>query len=351
MTTLNRREFVSLAGAASALTLSSTSALAASAPSTGTAAIDPLLLVHPDLRPALPQIQKYTIDFSPHALSAARKSEFGPAPLPQPEWVLKTIPVRGGPDVGIYVVNAKKTDKPRPAILHMHGGGFITGTAKGSLHAGQELALAQDCVVVTVDYRLAPETTYVGSIEDNYAALKWLFDNADELGVDRKRIAVTGESAGGGHAALLAITARDRGEVPLAFQALVYPMLDDRTGSTREPPSHIGTLLWTRASNRFGWSSFLGVPAGSERVPKAGVPARIENLRNLPPTFIGVGSLDLFVQEDIEYANRLIEAGVPAELYVVPGAFHGFDMVPVKVTQDFRARFNRALMLALQNPA
>ena len=122
----------------------------------------------------------------------------------------------------------------------------------------------------------------------------------------------------------------------------------DRTGSTRQVPPHIGTLLWTAASNRFGWTSFLGVPAGSSRVPKGAVPARTENLRNLPPAFIGVGSIDLFVQEDIEYARQLVESGVLTELVVVPGCFHGFDIVPtVRVAQEFQAKLNSALTVAL----
>jgi acetyl esterase/lipase len=232
----------------------------------------------------------------------------------------------------------------------VHGGGFVMGSAKGSLHVAQDLALSLDCVIVTVDYRLAPETPFPGSLEDNYAALKWLYSSAAELGVDRSRIAVMGESAGGGHAAMLAIAARDRGEVPLAFQALVYPMLDDRTGSTRDVPPHVGTLIWTPQSNRFGWSSLLGVPAGSRRIPYGAVPARVENLRNLPPAFIGVGSIDLFVEEDIAYAGRLIGAGVATELNVVPRAYHGFEVAVPKagVSVRFKAALNGALARAFE---
>lgn len=236
---------------------------------------------------------------------------------------------RGQPPVTVYVVNAG-AQGARPAILHIHGGGFIVGSASSSIRPVQEMCKALDCVAVTVEYRLAPETTYKGSIEDNYAALKWLHDNASRLGVDPKRIAVYGESAGGGHAALLAITARDRGEVPVAFQCLVYPMLDDRTGSSRPTSPLVGQLLWTAASNRFGWESFLGMRPGTASVPKQAVPARQENLSSLPPAFIGVGSTDLFVDEDVDYAQRLNNAGVPAELIVVPGCFHGFDVMPVK---------------------
>jgi acetyl esterase/lipase len=182
-----------------------------------------------------------------------------------------------------------------------------------------------DCVIVSVDYRLAPETVFPGALEDNYAALRWLHDSAHELGVDPGRIAVMGESAGGGHAAMLAIAARDRHQVPLVAQVLIYPMLDDRTGSARAVPAHIGQFVWTRAANRFGWSSLLGQPAGAAKVPPGSVPARETRLAGLPPAFIGVGALDLFVQEDMVYAQRLVEAGVATDLDVVAGAYHGFD--------------------------
>ncbi|HKR92833.1 alpha/beta hydrolase [Novosphingobium sp.] len=237
----------------------------------------------------------------------------------------KVIPGRKGqPDVPIYVVNARP-GLMRPAILHLHGGGFVLGSAAQSVADLQDLSSELGCLAVSVEYRLAPETSYAGSIEDNYAGLKWLHANALALGADRARIAVMGESAGGGHAALLAITARNRGEVPLVFQCLVYPMLDDRTGSTRAAPAHMGKLVWNAQANRFGWESFLGQEPGGRRVPFAAVPARVANLAGLPPAFIGVGSIDLFHDEDVEYARRLNDAAVPTELLVVPGAFHGFD--------------------------
>ncbi|WP_083836074.1 alpha/beta hydrolase fold domain-containing protein [Sphingomonas elodea] len=173
-----------------------------------------------------------------------------------------------------------------------------------------------------------------------------------QLGVDRERIALMGESAGGGHAAMLAIAARDRGEVPLVLQLLVYPMLDDRTGSTRMPPDLVGAIGWTPAQNRFGWSSFLGVPAGSPSVPYGSVPARVADLRGLPPAFIGVGSIDLFVEEDMDYARRLIGAGVSTDLLVVPGAYHGFyGAVPqAPVSIRFVAAMHDALRRAFKRP-
>jgi len=159
---------------------------------------------------------------------------------------------------------------------------------------------------------------------------------------------VGGESAGGGHAASLAIHARDRNEVPIVFQLLIYPQLDDRTGSTRPVPPAIGHFMWTTSANRFAWSSLLGVPAGSSKVPVAAVPARVASVAGLPPAWIGVGSIDLFVEEDMEYARRLVHAGVATELLVMRGAFHGFDLlVPdAEVSKQFSASWKSALRKA-----
>lgn len=269
-------------------------------------------------------------------------------PAESPAWSERSIAgPKGAPDLRIYIINAGAKDAGKPAILHTHGGGYVLGNAKNSIAALQKLAAELDCVIVSVDYRLAPETPFPGSLEDNYAGLKWLYDNAAELGVDRTRIALMGESAGGGHAAALAIAARDRREVPLVLQVLVYPMLDDRTGSTRQVAPHIGTLVWNKDANRFGWSSLLGVPAGSKKVPKGAVPARVENLAGLAPAFIAVGGLDLFVDEDIEYAKRLNAAGVPTQLLVVPRVPHGFDYLPdTKATKAYQPLLLDALRRA-----
>lgn len=303
-----------------------------------------LASVNPELREMAKQMLPYFRSqppFSRATLAQMRSgtARYGREPTSDVPWEKRQIPgTKGQSPVDIYMINVRKESR-RPAILHTHGGGYIAGTALSAVPDMQALSKALDCVVVTVDYRLAPETTYRGSIEDNYAGLKWLHDNAVALGVDPARIAVMGESAGGGHAALLAITARDRREVPVAFQCLIYPMLDDRTGTTRQVPSHVGKLVWTAASNRFGWESFLGTTPGGRIAPAGAVPARVQKLAGLPPAFIGVGSIDLFVDEDVDYAQRLNAADVPAELIVVPGAFHGFDSLPVpsKIVQWFNA--------------
>ena len=203
--------------------------------------------------------------------------------------------------------------------------GICRGAAHLEIDRSQQLARALDCTVVSVEYRLAPETRYQGSLEDNYAALKWLYQSASKIGVDPGRIAIMGESAGGGHAALLAIASRDRGEIPLVLQCLVYPMLDDRTGTTQTVPLPMGKILWTAKENAFGWQAFLGRAPGGDLL--TGVPGREPNLTGLPPTWIGVGGIDLFFEEDVSFAQRLSSAAVPTELLVIPGAFHGFDLV------------------------
>jgi len=187
------------------------------------------------------------------------------------------------------------------------------------------MAAEAQCIVVAVDYRLAPETPHPGPVEDCYVALKWLHDKADELGIDRQRIVLAGESAGGGLAAALALLARDRSEVSVAHQHLTYPMLDDRTSRANCNP-HAGDFVWTPEANVFGWSSLLGEPAGSDGVSPYAAPARAADLVGLPSTFIAVGALDLFAEENLEFAKRLMRAGVPTELHLYPGAYHGFEL-------------------------
>jgi acetyl esterase/lipase len=350
MSTLSRRELLAAGGAAAVSSVVPSMAQTTSSEQS-VAKIDPLSLVDPEFRAPLEPLLKSAGDFalSAKTLKQARQPWGASAPTATPPFQERSIPgAKGAPDVRVFVINAAATDKQRPAILHMHGGGFVTGTAAQGIPALQQVARDNDCVIVTVDYRLAPETRFPGSLEDNYTALKWLHGSAKSLGVDRARIAVMGESAGGGHAAMLAIAARDRGEVPLAFQLLIYPMLDDRTGSSRHLPPYLGAYVWVPASNRFGWSSLLGVPAGSQNVPAGAVPARVENLVGLPPAFIGVGSVDLFVDEDIEYARRLINSGVRTEICVVPGGYHGFDILAPDAagTKAFRATWNAAVAKA-----
>jgi acetyl esterase/lipase len=361
MADMTRRTFT-LTGMATALALATGNETLGATAQSGAepaAGADQLRHVHPELRPTIAQFQQtyaaqpaMAEDFSAANLKALReafKGFFAP-PAAQPPHAERMVPgPRGAPDVRVYQINVA-AGANRPAILHTHGGGYVSGTAADGVHDLQELAATLDCVIVTVDYRLAPETPFPGSLEDNYAALRWLHANANELGVDRTRIAVMGESAGGGHAAMLAIAARDRGEVPVAFQSLIYPMLDDRTASTRRVPAHIGSYIWTAGSNRFGWQSFLARKPGGSSAPAGAVPARLQNLAGLPPAFIGVGAIDLFVDEDVDYARRLIDAGVATELVVVPGAFHAFDVIAreTSIARQFTAAKVEALRRAFK---
>ncbi|RFB87073.1 hypothetical protein B5K11_27060 [Rhizobium leguminosarum bv. trifolii] len=308
--------------------------------------------VHPELREAAFAAAEAMRTSSPLSLETLPElrafwATWGEQPAPDIPWEKVIIPEsKGHPPVTIYLVNPRG-GQGRPAILHTHGGGFVFGSAASDVANLQNLARELGCVIVSVEYRLAPETTYRGSIEDNYTALKWLYSNAAEFGVDRSRIGVMGESAGGGHAAMLAIAARDRGEIPISFQCLIYPMLDDRTGRGTVPHS-VGKLEWTAANNQFGWSAFLGMEPGGADVPPSAVPARVVNLESLPPAFIAVGSIDLFVAEAIDYAKRLIEAGVSTELLVSPGAFHAFNLFPEAAGSSVLKQFNAARLTALR---
>jgi acetyl esterase/lipase len=354
MMKLTRREFGVAGAALAGLSLMRPQALLGAAASAPPSAINPMDLVDPELKPTIQAWLKQSppLVWSEKVLPEVRQRSASSArpPLAQPAFVERKIPgAAGAPDVHVIVIGAAADAARRPAVLHIHGGGYIVGSAAESTVSLQELSAAHGCVVVSVDYRLAPETRFPGSLEDNYAALRWLHANAKELGVDPNRIALLGESAGGGHVAALAIAARDRGEVPLAMQVMLYPMLDDRTGSTRKVPPYLGVYVWDAAANRFGWGSLLGVPAGSASVPHGAVPARVKNLRGLAPAYIAVGSIDLFVEEDIAYAQRLIQAGVPTELIIAPGGYHGFDIIvpEAKISKRFKADWNDALRRGL----
>jgi len=348
MTGFTRRGFVGSAAMAPLLLGAATQAGAQAVAATINP--DPYSYVDPELAVAL---RKFPGDLAtPNAGNLAalragdRNSSVSDAPELQPRKA--SVPGPGG-DVPVLIVDPKPGAKNRPATIYIHGGGYVVGRADTNIQLAQDIAQAIDSMVVSVDYTLAPEAHFPQSLEQNYAALAWLHKNAAQFGVDPTRIAICGDSAGGGHAAMLAIAARDRHEFPIAFQCLIYPMLDDRTGNTRQMPPYIGHFVWTEAANRFGWSSLLGVPAGSVSVSSGSVPALLEDVSGLAPAFIGVGSIDLFCEEDMEYARRLILAGVRTELFVVPGAYHGFDVVArdAKLSVEFRNAWTNALRRGL----
>lgn len=251
-------------------------------------------------------------------------------------------------DVAVRIYQPIDRPDTLPALLWIHGGGYVVGKVEQDDLGVSYLAKAVPCVVVSVEYRLAPEHPFPAPVEDCYAALKWLSTHRDELGIGNSRIAIGGPSAGGGLAAGLALLARDRSEVEVAFQFLIYPMIDDRNTALASGTIP-DTYLWSRKNNRIGWKSYLGREPGGEGVSPYAAASRATDLTGLPPAYIAVGELDLFLNENMEYAQRLLGAGVPTELHVYPGAFHGFNaIVPeAEISQRFNADSENVLKRVL----
>jgi acetyl esterase/lipase len=250
--------------------------------------------------------------------------------------------------VSVRVHRPEPARAPLPALLWIHGGGYVIGNAAQEDGFCRQVATTLGVVVAAVDYRLAPEHPFPVPLDDCYDALRWLARQPD---IDAEHIAIGGASAGGGLAAGLALLARNRAEVRPVFQLLTYPMLDDRT-CTRPSGNDRDLRLWNGNSNRFGWRSYLGAEPGADEVDELAAPARAAELAGLPAAWIGVGTLDLFADEDIEYARRLEAAGVSCDLDVVDGAFHGFDVVHARagVSRWFRSRQLEVLGAALGRP-
>jgi acetyl esterase/lipase len=228
-------------------------------------------------------------------------------------------------DLGWYHTEALGPP-PGSAVLYLHGGGMIFGLEHvGRVYdlAVRDYVAASGVPMLVVDYRLAPEHPHPTPVEDCYAALRWLTENASALGVDPTRIAVMGDSAGGGLAAGVSLLARDRGGPHIAQQLLIYPMLDDRTHTP--DPQLLPFLTWTYDDNVTGWAALLGDNAGTDAVSPYAAPARATDMSGLPDTYIDVGDLDIFRDEDIAYARRLSDARVPTELHLHPGCPHAFE--------------------------
>jgi acetyl esterase/lipase len=212
-----------------------------------------------------------------------------------------------------------------PAVLYLHGGGMILGSVDIYDTVVRNYVSQSGVPMLSVDYRLAPESPHPKPVEDCYAGLTYLADHAASLGVDPKRIGVMGESAGGGLATAIAMLARDRNALAPAKQILIYAMLDDR--NTKTDPRLAPFAAWTYDDNVTGWRGLLGARFGTDDVPPIAAPARATDVNGLPPAYIEVGQLDIFCNEDIAYALELSRAGVPVELHVRPGAQHGFELI------------------------
>jgi len=229
------------------------------------------------------------------------------------------------PPVRVLVYRPLAPEVPLPAMIHLHGGGYVLGLPEMRDADNRRLAVALGCLIVSVDYRLAPEAPFPCALQDAYSVLLWLHELSTELGIDRSRIGIRGESAGGGLAAAVALYARDNNGPPLSFQHVKAAMIDDRTAVQQGNPN-VGEFIWTRDHNLFAWRALLGSEPGAIDISPYAAAGRATVLTGLPQTFISVGALDLFLEENIDYAARLCSAGVAVELHVYPGAYHGFQM-------------------------
>ncbi|WP_436790172.1 alpha/beta hydrolase [Yinghuangia sp. YIM S10712] len=269
---------------------------------------------HHDLRRA--RFMPRTTPVGPRSLGLIRKMEARTRNRPPSNGMIARV----NADVTVRVFRPESAEYPTPAMLWIHGGGYVLGSAMQDDADCRSLAQRLGIVVASVEYRLAPEHPFPTPLEDCYAALLWLAVQPD---VNPERIAIGGASAGGGLAAALTLLARERDAVSPVMQLLSYPMLDDRT-TARTDIDQRTLRMWNQNSNRIGWRAYLGEMSGPNVSPLA-APARYKDLAGLPPTWIGVGTNDLFHDENVTYAQRLREAGVPTTLHVVPGAYHAFD--------------------------
>lgn len=288
---------------------------------------------HPNVDPALvPLLEGFPpIDVTAETLAGFRSAiasmSVMPDPATHPDVRIEEIRVPG-PEAGAGAVRCLLyTPAGRPpdgALLHVHAGGFVMGSPEMDGARNVELVRSVGCALLSVDYRLAPEHPHPAALEDAHAALLWLASQSGAAGLPRRPIGIIGESAGGGLAASLALLARNRRSVAVACQALIYPMLvpPDRSVEPRAAQGRTGRYIWTRASNAFGWTSYLPRPETGDVPGLAGLAG---DLSGLPPAFLAVGDIDLFVYDDLAYAARLLAAGCAVDAHVYAGAIHGFD--------------------------
>ncbi|TCP92176.1 acetyl esterase/lipase [Cricetibacter osteomyelitidis] len=296
-------------------------------------------------------VKEWVRDFDTAATATAqtRAIKARLADIPQPAAKI-TAPANGEqPAVDLYVYRPSKAeDKKLPVIYYTHGGGYIMGVARQSGTLLQSLADRHNVVAVSVEYRLATAAPFPADINDAYHGLSYVQKNAEIFGIDPNKTILLGDSAGGGLTARLALYARDKAELPQPIgQVLIYPMLDYRTGSVESlyPEDHTGEFVWTRASNRFGWATLRsGQSIEAGQMPYFSA-ATATNLKGLPPTYLVVGDLDLFVHEDLDYASRLIAGNVPTRVNVIPNFYHAAqDIAPDSPeAKSFTENLNQAI--------
>jgi acetyl esterase/lipase len=260
------------------------------------------------------------------------------------------VPGYSGSEIRVRLyVPRDRSAEPSAGLYWIHGGGFVMGSIEMDDQLCDSFVERFGCVVCSVEYRLAPEDPYPAGVEDCYAGLTWFCASALELELDRDRIGIGGISGGGGLAAATTLLARDRGQVPLAFTLALCAQLDDRH-ITRSSTSIHDPRVWDTHTSRRAWGAYLR-DVGDE-VPAYAAPARATDLARLPPTFLLVGELDAFCDENVEYARRLIEAGVPTEIHVYPGAYHGFEVLAptARVSQAALAARESAMQRFLLPP-
>jgi acetyl esterase/lipase len=302
-----------------------------------------------------PRIAKALASAPPQALRAETLSMFRaagdkPSAPPSPGVGRRDYVIDQEHGVAVRVHRADGAQGPLPCVYSMHGGGYVYGSIASDDARLDGWSSGYRCVGVSVEYRLAPETPFPGPLDDCYLGLKWVLDHHDELGVDAERIGVSGASAGAGLAAALALLARDRGEVPLQFQLLDAPMIDDRQLTPSSQRDDL--VIFDREASEFGWRSYLGDLYGQPGVPAYAAPARAADLAGLPPACICVGNVDGFRDDAIDYAARLNQAGVPAELHVYAGAPHGVkQFADVPVARRYVEGINQWIAAWLQDPA
>lgn len=303
----------------------------------------------PELRQAYSQFPGFRLD---EDLEWSRRL-LVQSPLEESELVVttnRTIPRGDGGEMLVKIYEPVKRNHDKlPAMLWIHGGGFVMGHPDMDDLLCERFVQTANCVVVSVDYRLAPEHPYPAAIEDCYAGLVWMTTEAPTLGIDSKRVAIAGASGGGGLTAALALMARDKGGPSIIFQMPLYPMLDNRNETTSSYEITDSHATWSRTNNLTAWRMYLGEEQDTHELSPYAVPSRADNLAGLPPTYTCIGQLDLFRDETLDYVTRLAQAGVNVEMNLYPGSFHCFEVfvpdaeISLRASQNYLDAMARAL--------